>query len=163
MKNVISIISLSLMIIFIGCKTKELTAEQQVKAEEYAEKIENRHFVFEANRAQPMSGKSINLTSSYYLKVTQDTIVANLPYYGRSYSAPTDPTDIGINFTSTDFLYSSNKKDNGTYEIKIEPKDIANRQNQGLTFFLNISSNGYASLSTSGTNRQSISFNGTVE
>lgn len=163
MKNIISIISICLMITFIGCKTKELTPEQQEKAKEYGDKIENRNFIFEANRAQPMSGKSVNLSSNYYLKVSQDTIIASLPYYGRSYSAPTDPTDIGINFTSTDFLYSSTKKENGAYEIKIEPKDVSNQQNRGITFFLSISPNGYASLNASGTNRQGISYNGTVE
>lgn len=151
------------MILFMGCKTKELTHEQQVKRTESANKIESRNFVFEADRAQPMSGRSLNLTSSYYLKISKDTIIANLPYFGRSYSAPASPTDIGINFTSTDFIYNSTQRKNGSYEIKIAPKDIDNRQNLGITFFLSISPNGYANLGVSGTNRQNISFSGRVE
>lgn len=163
MKKIFSIISLCLAIMLVGCKTKELTPEQQVKAKEYAEKIEKRDFIFNADRAQPASGRSINLTSNYYLKVSQDTVAASLPFFGRSYTAPTDPTDIGINFTSTDFVYYLDRKQNGVYEVKIEPKDIKNRQNQGIVFFLSINPDGYATLSTSSTNRQNMSFSGTIE
>lgn len=163
MKKIFSIISLCLIILLIGCKTKELTPDQQAKAKEYASKIEDRNFTFHANSAQPMSGRSINLNYNYYLKVTKDTIIASLPYYGRSYLAPIDATNISIDFTSTNFLYSTNKKDNGSYEIKIEPKDITNQQNEGISLLLSISPSGYATLNALPTNRQSISFYGTVD
>lgn len=148
---------------FWGCKTGELTPAQQQKAQEYATKIENRNFTFHPNSAQPMSGRSIHLNYDYYLKVTKDTIIASLPYYGRSYVAPMDATNIGIDFTSTNFLYSSNQKKDGSYEIKIEPKDIKNQQNEGITLTLSISPSGYGTLNALPTNRQNVSFYGTID
>lgn len=163
MKNIFGIISLFLIISLIGCKTKELSPEQQIKAKEYADKIESRNFTFNARSAQPMSGRSINLNYNYYLKVSKDTIIANLPYYGRSYVAPINPRDISIDFTSTNFLYNQEKKENGTYEIKIVPKDITNRENEDISLLLKISPSGYATLNAILTNKQGISFYGTVE
>ncbi len=163
MKKIVSVFSLCLIIVFIGCKAKELTPDQQAKAQEYASKIEDRNFTFHARSAQPMASKSINLNYNYYLKVTKDTIIASLPYYGRAYSAPMNATDIGIDFTSTDFFYLSEKKNNGTYEIEIKPKDISNNQNQGISLRLSISPSGYGTLNTLSTNRQSISFYGTID
>lgn len=163
MKKILSLISICLVIVFVGCKVKELTPDQQAKAQEFSNKIESRNFTFHPTNAQPMSGRTVNLNYNYYLKVTKDTIIANLPYYGRSYVAPSDATDIGINFKSTDFLYTANKKDNGTYEIKIEPKDITNDQNQGITLSLSISPSGYGTLNALPNNRQTISYYGTVD
>ena len=45
--------------------------------------------------------RSIYLSPYYYLKVSKDTVVAYLPYFGRAYTAPADPTEGGIKFTST--------------------------------------------------------------
>ena len=163
MKNIFGIISLFLIISLIGCKTKELSPEQQIKAKEYADKIESRNLTFNARSAQPMSGRSINLNYNYYLKVSKDTIIANLPYYGRTYVAPINPRDISIDFTSTNFLYNQEKKENGTYEIKIVPKDITNRENEDISLLLKISPSGYATLNAILTNKQGISFYGTVE
>lgn len=163
MRKTLAIISFCCIITFMGCKTKELSPEQQQKTIECTNKIENQDFTFHANSAQPMSGRSVNLNYNYYLKVTKDTIIANLPYYGRSYVAPIDATDIGIDFTSTHFIYSVNKKNDGTYEIKIKPQDINNRQNEGISFLLKISKNGYGTLNALLINRQNISYYGTVD
>ncbi|MBF0576316.1 DUF4251 domain-containing protein [Dysgonomonas sp. GY617] len=163
MKKISIITSLILLAILIGCKTKELTPEQQAKAKEYAEKIENRNFTFHATSAQPMSGRTVNLNYDYYLKVKNDTIIANLPYYGRSYVAPINPRDISIDFTSTNFNYSDTKKKDGSYEIKIEPLDITNRENVGISILLRISPSGYGTLNALPTNRQNISFYGTID
>lgn len=163
MKKTFTIIGLCLTNIFIGCKTKELTAEQQIKAKEYAEKIEVRNFTFYANTAQPTGEPSVNLNYNYSLKVSKDTIVAYLPYYGRSYVAPISPIDINIDFVSTDFLYTESKNKNGSYEIKIIPKDITNRENEGIVLILKISPSGYGTLNALLTNRKTISFYGVVE
>lgn len=163
MKKTFTIIGLCLTTIFIGCKTKELTAEQQIKAKEYAEKIEVRNFTFYANTAQPTGEPSVNLNYNYSLKVSKDTIVAYLPYYGRSYVAPISPININIDFVSTDFLYTESKNKNGSYEIKIIPKDITNRENEGIVLILKISPSGYGTLNALLTNRKTISFYGVVE
>lgn len=164
MKKLLIIIFMLQLILFVGCKAKELTPEQQVKAEKYAEKIEKPYFTFSAVNAQPMGGRTINLTSDYELKVSGDTVQAYLPYFGRAYTAPMNTSDNGIRFTSTDFKYTSEKKKNGTYEITIEPNDVdKNIMLRGLILRLSTGVSGYGTLSVQSTNRQSISFYGTIE
>lgn len=163
MKKLSFLIYTLLIILVVGCKAKELTPQQQAKVDEYTRKIESPDFVFIPSNVQPMGGRSINLDPSYYLKVTKDTVEAYLPYFGRAYTAPTNPTDIGIKFVSTDFDYNSEIKKNGTYEIRIEPLNLAKRELQGIVLYLNISNSGYGSLSIQSTNRQNISYYGTID
>lgn len=131
-------------------------------------------FNFIANTAMPMSnyeinkvfssmpgaqnGVNINLTGQQYdVRVTKDSIVAFLPYFGRAFTAPVNPTEGGIKFTSKDFSYSKTKNKKGNYTISINTNDVK-RENYRLVF--SITSNGYASLSVNSMNKQSIFFNG---
>ena len=55
--------------------------------------IENRNYVFQANLAYPQRGGSISLRSGEYdLRVSKDSVISYLPYFGRAYVARTDPT-----------------------------------------------------------------------
>ena len=139
--------------------------------------VADKNYTFVANTALPMSnndisrvlammpgsqgGGSINLTGSQYdVKVTKDSIVAYLPYYGRSFSAPMDPTQGGIKFTSKDFTYTESKNKKGSYTIQINTKDV---KRENYRFTINISTNGYASLTASSMNKQPIIFNGYLD
>jgi len=139
--------------------------------------VADKNYTFVANTALPMSnndinrvlammpgsqgGSSINLTGSQYdVKVTKDSIVAYLPYYGRSFSAPMDPTQGGIKFTSKDFTYTESKNKKGSYTIQINTKDV---KRENYRFTINISTNGYASLTASSMNKQPIIFNGYLD
>jgi len=139
--------------------------------------VADKNYTFIANTAVPMSnndvnrvlammpgsqgGSSINLSGSQYdVKVTKDSIVAYLPYFGRSFSAPMDPTQGGIKFTSKNFTYTESKNKKGTYIIQINTKDVT-RENYRFT--INISTNGYASLTASSMNKQPIIFNGYLD
>ena len=121
--------------------------------------IESKNFVFIAESAHPLSGQFRHLTSEYDLRVLGDSIIAFLPYFGRAYSAPLDPTQGGIQFTSTDFEYSQQSRKKGGWNISIKPKDA--RDVRQMTLF--IRENGNASLQVNSNNRQSISFNGHIE
>lgn len=151
------------LLILTNCRANQLTPEQEARRNELTRKIEAPDFMYIPNNAQPMGGRTINLDRSYSVKVTKDTIQAHLPYYGRAYTAPMNPTNLGITFTSTDFEYSSVKNRNGTYDITIAPRNLTNRELQGIVLYLNISNSGYGSLNVQSTNRQNISFYGTVE
>ena len=139
--------------------------------------VADKNYTFVANTAMPMSnndisrvlammpgsqgGGSINLTGSQYdVKVTKDSIVAYLPYFGRSFSAPMDPTQGGIKFTSKDFTYTESKNKKGSYTIQINTKDV---KRENYRFTINISTNGYASLTASSMNKQPIIFNGYLD
>ena len=120
--------------------------------------VESQNYTFKAQSANPMSGRVVQLTSDYDLKITKESIISYLPYFGRAYTAPMDPTKGGIQFTSKDFDYTltPNKKDGWTALIK--PKDY--RDVQQMT--VNISSAGYATVQVTSTNRQPITFNGQI-
>ena len=120
--------------------------------------VEGQSYVFQAQQALPLGGSTRQLTTDYDLKVTKESIASYLPYFGRAYSAPIDPSKVGIQFTSKDFDYTltPNKKDGWTAVIK--PKDY--RDIQQMTLY--ISSEGYTTLQVTSTNRQPISFTGIV-
>lgn len=136
-----------------------LTAKGQDKSPEEVKKlIELQNYIFKAEMVYPQSGRSRILTTDYDITITRDTIISDLPYFGRAYVAPVDPTQGGIKFTSTDFDYTSSKKKK-TWEITIKPKDAPDVQEMYLSIF----DNGTANLSVTNTNRQNISFKGYIK
>ncbi|RDC54987.1 DUF4251 domain-containing protein [Pedobacter chinensis] len=149
----------------------------QTNKETTARIIKEKNYTFVANTAIPMSnmdvsrvlermpgntgGGSINLNGSQYdFRVTKDSVVAFLPYFGRAFNAPLNPNEGGIKFTSKDFTYNESVNKKGAYTVQINTKDIK-RENYRLT--LNVSVNGYATLVASGNNKQPITFNGYLD
>ena len=96
------------------------------------------------------------LTSVYDLKVSSDTVVSDLPYYGRAFVAPIDPAEGGIHFTSTQFTYTIKEKKKGGWDVSIVPKDIHDVREMQLS----VSEAGYATLQVTSNNRQLITFTG---
>ena len=121
--------------------------------------IETKNFIFKASSATPQRGRMRQLTSEYDLIVRPDTVVSFLPYFGRAFTAPINPSEGGIKFTATDFAYSVNKKKKRSWEIKITPKGVPDVTDLYLTVF----DNGNASLRVNSTNRTTISFDGFVQ
>ncbi|MFT4093823.1 MAG: DUF4251 domain-containing protein [Niabella sp.] len=98
------------------------------------------------------------LTSRYDIKITPDSVIVFLPFFGRAFTAPIDPTKGGIQFTSTKFGYQQSiRKKN--YQITVTPQDFQEVRN----IFLTISPSGYASVQVLSLNRTPISFNGIIE
>lgn len=134
--------------------------ERQAKrAEEIKELLTDRKYVFEATYMNPMRGGGKALTSDYDMHVNRDSLVSYLPYYGQAYQAPMDPTKNALEFTLTKFEYMVNTLKKGGWEITIIPKD--NRELQKM--YLTVSEDGYATLRITSTNRDPISFDGTIE
>ncbi|HUB62273.1 MAG TPA: DUF4251 domain-containing protein [Puia sp.] len=121
--------------------------------------IDSQHYTFLAQNAQPLHGPIHYLTTDdFTLEVSKDQITSYLPYYGRDYVAPIDPTQDVLRFTSKKFSYTlkPGKKDGWT--VLIKPQD--NQEVQQLQF--SISSDGYSSLQILFTNRDPITLNGVV-
>lgn len=131
--------------------------EAQLDTAIVRQKVEAKKYTFVAQTAIPMRGRTVQLTSLYDLKITGDSVIAGLPYYGRAYSAPINPSDNGINFTSVSFDYKSTYRKK-RWEISIKPKDIQSVSEMNLTIY----SNGRASLQVTSNNRQPISFSGVL-
>jgi len=120
--------------------------------------LEGKNFIFQAQSAQPGRGTTRPLTAGYELRVSGDTLAAQLPYFGRAYSAPSNMTGGGIEFTSTHFGYALEAQKKGRWNITIEPKDDQDVRQM----LLSVSENGYASLQVLSNNRDPITFNGMV-
>jgi len=136
-----------------------LTIKAQDKnAGEVKKIVESKNYIFKAQSASPQTGSIRQLTSDYDLTISGSKVISYLPYFGRAYTAPIDPSEGGIKFTSTNFEYTAAKNSKG-WEIMIRPKDAPEVQQ----LYLNVYDNGTASLNVISTNRQSISFNGNIK
>ena len=133
---------------------KQAARQVQLKA-----KMDSRQFTFIAQNATPQSGRLIQLTSLYTLKVMNDSVVADLPYFGQTYMGGGYGSGSGgIQFATSDATYQSTPSKNG-WNITISPKGNAKVQKM----FLSVSSNGYGTLRVSSATRSMISFNGVVQ
>lgn len=150
----------ALSIFLMSCATSQTAAEKAEKARLIDEQIENLDFKFVANYAYPQGYQPIHLTSSYDVIVAPDTIKAYLPYFGRAYRAPMDSSEGGIKFESTNF--ESNVqigKKHGEWHVTIQTKDTS----RPFTLYFHLWNNGTARLDVIDHDRQSISFQGSIE
>ena len=120
--------------------------------------IDSGNYVFHAQSAISMSGRVRQLETDYTVTITKGKITADLPYFGEAYSAPMDPTESGIQMTSTAFDYSVKPRKKDGWNVMIKPKDDKQVQQIALT----ISSEGYIGAQVMSRNRQPITFNGII-
>lgn len=118
--------------------------------------IEKKQFVFQAQTAIPASEMSRQLTSLYDLRVSGNSVISSLPFFGRAYSLSYGSSDGGFHFTSNKFDYSVVTRKKGGWDISIKPKDIPDFRE----FSLSVSENGFGTLQALSNNRQPISFTG---
>lgn len=161
---VLAVMLLSISVVNAQSKSTTRKERQEKRKTEIKTIVDAQNYVFKANYVNPMRGIGRALTSDYDFVVSKDTITAYLPFFGRAYTAPTNPTEGGIKFTTTKFSYDAKPGKNGSYKILIKPtvRNMSDsRDVQSLR--LDISADGYASLQVTSTNRDNISFNGTIE
>ncbi len=131
-------------------------AEAKVDIEEL---LKAKKFVFVAENMTPMGGRNMFLTSYYNVLVNEDELQSDLPYFGRAYSAPINPTKSALQFSSEDFQYNLEQTRKKAWSIKITPKD----NNEVREMYLTIYPNGVAYLQVLSNNRQPITFDGRIE
>lgn len=135
----------------------------QKKQDQYAELkslIDSKQYSFIAQSATTMKGKTIQLNSSgYFLKLNQDSLFVDLPYYGRAYSTDyPGNSDMGIHFISVKFTYTADTAKKGGWDITIKPKN----DNKVNAIFMSVSTSGYSTVRINSNNRDPISFYGTI-
>jgi hypothetical protein len=165
MKILSNVLKKSLPFLLFVTGSQLMVRAQTAKPDKKAEKraairslVESQNYDFRATSVTPMSGRSRQLTSDYDLKVTKEAIVSYLPYFGRAYSAPMDPSQGGIQFTSKQFDYTISEGKKGGWNILIKPKDYRDVQQMNLS----ISEDGYGTLQVTSTQKQPISFYGSI-
>jgi hypothetical protein len=156
----INYICKTILLFLVGVVTLVQIASAQDSEKESAVKslIESGNFVFEAQTALPIRAQVRQLTFGFDMRVSKDTINSYLPYFGRAYVAPVNPTEGALNFVSTDFDYTVKNRRKGGWDILIVTKD----QRDNKRMLLTVQESGHASLQVTSTNRQPISFNGFV-
>ena len=122
--------------------------------------MQDKKYIF---MAQTYSSTSVAIrqlnASEYDVRITADSVIATLPYFGQSYSAQIggNSSDNSIKFVSTKFDYTAAEKKNGRWEISIKPKDA-----RGISMFLTVYTNSTAMLQVTSSSREAMSFNGYV-
>jgi len=152
-----SFLILVIPLFLIRCSSSHKAAK--LSSDEIKNVIDSSQFTFVAERVNPLRGSTRHLTSRYEVVIKKDTIDCDLPYFGRAFQAPIDPSKGGIRFVSSDFSRSINSKKESEWEVLIKPNDNADVQQ--LSF--NIFNNGTATLNVTNTQRDPISFYGHIE
>jgi hypothetical protein len=140
-----------------NAQSSKSNKKEQKKAE-IANIINTKSYVFEARSALPVNGRQINLTSEYDVRVNGDSVITFLPYFGRAFVAPMNPTEGGMRFTSIANSYNVKDRKKGGWDITILPSDAKDVRQM----FLSVSEDGFANLSVISNNRQAIRFDGIV-
>lgn len=140
---------------FLSAQTKQEKKEQKEK--EIKEEVSNGHFTISVDRALPMRGKSVHLTTLYSLELKGDSVVSYLPYFGRAYTAPYGGGN-SMDFAEpiTDYHLSYTKKGAATIQFKAKTKE------DNFAFRLQIYPNGSTTIQVTPVNRQSITYYGEV-
>src|SRR6478736_1631056 len=159
MRSILILIVLMAYLPVVAQESKEEKKAAQTTV--ITDQVNGKRYAFRALSAMATGGSGTRqLSGSYYtLTVLSDSIVSDLPYYGRLYQAPMNSQDGGIKFISTKSDYSVKARKKGGWDIKIKTKDVRNSPQLYLTIY----SNGSASLRVSCTDRQSISYEGIIE
>lgn len=140
--------------VLMSCN-KALTPEE---AGALRQVIESKEYTFRVTSVNPPGGRNIQLSPGYDLRVSDHTVSVTLPYFGRAYFPPMDPSQGGFRFSSKQYQYSANMNDKGTWDIVIAPEDVPDVQQLRLT----VTSAGNATLFVTSFSRQAISYYGDV-
>ncbi len=153
------LLAIALLVLNTAMAQTTKKERQAKKAAEVQQLINGKAYVFKASYVTPLRGPGHALTSDYDMTVNKDSLVSYLPYFGRAFVAPADPTKNPFEFTSTKFEYSAVVQKNGGWEIAIATKD--NRDIEKM--YLSISADGYATLHVTPYNQDAIAYDGYIE
>ena len=130
------------------------------KAIEIKTLIESGEYVFIARSATPLSGRKVDLTSEYNLKIKGDSVESWLPYFGRAYQASYGDTDGGIKFKQkvTELKTTCNEQ-----KKRCEVSFVADTPQDTYRMQLSVGWSGYGNLSVTSNHRQTISYYGMLE
>ena len=121
-------------------------------------RIQQQQYVFVPQQFSSPSFTTSVMSPDYKIEVFTDSVVTNLPYFGRSNSAQYGRTDNdALVFVSTDFEYEAVPKKKGKWEITIKPKDA-----KGVRIFLTVFNNGDAQMDVTSPRKESMTFKGYV-
>ena len=116
------IITCFLLSIFSQSAMAQKNKKSDTQKMAFKNMVDSQHFVFQAQSVTPLRGNFRNLTSLYDVRVTKDSLISYLPYFGQAYTVPIDQTKSSLDFTSTRFSYSVSPHKKDGWNITIKPK-----------------------------------------
>ncbi len=143
--------ALGLFPVLMGAQDKE-----QEKRDVLAS-LDARRYVVEVDWAIPMSGKNISLSPGYTLEVRNDTLVVDLPFFGRATSLPYGDGG-GIKLDTVLEDYKSHQITSGK-NIRTEISFNAHGDDH-FRFFLVVFEDGSTNISVNSNNRTPMGYRG---
>lgn len=149
----------------VGCGSSQNAVEKQTKERkleaQVADSVNGRCFTVIFDYVQPRNMISAHyLTSTYYVKLKDDSVRSELPYFGRAYRADiSHPGRSPLSFVSAVqnvTVKQGRKKD---YVIYLKLRNGS----EWFDYYLNVFPNGKSTLNVSSSDRESISFTGQME
>jgi len=156
-KQLILLTGCFLMLVFFTASSFIRQVSSPFLQDEIAQAINNDRWDFTAEYAQPLSGQRRYINGSYYVHCREDTLIVALPYYGRLNSAAGASNQDPLDFKSTDFKITKEKRKKGGWLVTIKPSN-SEVQSMNFTFF----DNGTAQANFTMTNRSAIDFSGKI-
>lgn len=143
---------------FSCSNTTRMVNQRVTDAAQIQSVLEQKNFTFVAESVLPMRGTLRMLNERYDLQVKGDTLISDLPYFGRARTAPMNPSDVGIHFTSTKYNYDISQAGKKSRNIVIKPLD----HNDVRQMILQVFDNGKATLNVTQNSKDAISYNGYI-
>ena len=134
-----------IIVLLFSCAVFIQTQAQDSTKQTIKGLIDTKQYVFEPTSTSGGGGRVRQLTPGYFFEIKDDTLKTYLPYYGRAYTAPMNPSDIGYDFTTTNFSYDVAEGKKNSYNIVIRTKD----KTYNPEFTLTVYDNGTAYLRAS--------------
>lgn len=156
-KQLILVTSCFLILVFFTTSSFVRQRPSSVTQDEIAQAINNDRWDFSADYAQPSYGRSRNITGIYYVQCRKDTLIVALPYYGKLNSPAGASNENPLDFKSTEFKLTKQKRKKGGWLVTIKSAN-PEVQSMDFTFF----DNGSAQVTFTMTNRSGINFSGKV-
>ena len=125
--------------------------------DELGQAINDDRWDFSADYAMPSYGKSRNIMGTYFVKCRKDTLIVSLPYYGKITSTAGATNENPLDFQSTEFNLTKEKRKKGGWFVTFN-KPNSEVRTMTFTFY----DNGTANLNFVMNNRSGISFSGKV-
>jgi hypothetical protein len=144
-------------IVCAACSTSKNAAEAS-NTEDIGRLLESKSFMFTPQTATPTGSRTRQITGGFFFRLSGDTVQSYLPYFGRSFSAPINPSQGGMDFTTTNFGYQAEQGRKGATRIVIEPRSGTDVRQITMQVF----PNGNASLQAISNSRSAISYNGRI-
>lgn len=149
--------------------SKKISAQEQTGVKTYMDSlIQSKHYIFMTDRASTTLATLpiVDLVGQqYYFKVKGDTIISELPFFGKSTSTLYNQINSPLSYTSESFKYEVKEIKRKKYSttmvtIYAKPKSIDVNK---FDITIEIHANGSAIMNVRGTNLSNITFFGNIE